>query len=140
MDYVFEVSGKHTERPQLLPTLQEQVERLGGSLAWIADEYAGYGRRVRSSRFVIEIRFPHEAISGAATFVSEVATTRGRRKARIDSIFREPSCMLYRSPALGHPECVLSSSPPRNGRQRHPPGVYSDEDGALIAAIAQHLG
>jgi len=107
-------------------------------MSWDAEEFAGRGRQIRSSRFVTEIRFSHEAISGAAAFVAEVMTS--MRGVRIDSIFREPATMLYRSRALGRPQCVLSASPPRHGRQRPPPGVYSDEDGVLIAAIARYLG
>ncbi len=139
MDYVIEVSASHTaQQHPLLQTLQEKVERLGGSLSWNAEEYSGRGRQVRSSRSVTEIRFPHEAISGAAQFVGDIVTS--MQGVRIDSIFREPCTMLYRSRALGRPECVLSSSPPRHGRQRPPPGVYSEEDGILVTAIARHLG
>ena len=85
-----------------------------------------------------EIRFPQEAIYGAAELVAEI--TGCRNGLRIDTIFRDPSTILYRSRALGRAECQPSNSPPRCGRQRPPVGVYSDEDGVLIAAIARHLG
>jgi hypothetical protein len=107
-------------------------------MSWEADEFAGRGRQVQASRFVAEVRFPHEAISGAAELVAELASRRSGL--RIDTIFGEPSTMFYRSPALGRPECVLSSSPPRSGRRARPaPGVYSDESGVLVAAIARYL-
>jgi len=140
-DYVFEISGPQRSRTSLLPLLQAQAEELGGTMSWNADEFSGRGRQIRPSRSrcVAEIRFPAEAIYGAAQIIEIIAAA--RNGLRIDSIFCEPATILYRSRALGRPECVASSSPPRCGprvtRSRHLD--TEGEDGPLIAAIARYL-
>ena len=139
MDYVFEVSGSPKSSLQYRDLLESKAEALGGAFSWGAQEFAGRGGRIRSSRVISEIRFPHEAISGAATLVEWIVRALPKRSLRIDSIFYEPSTLLYRSPALGPPECELSSSPPRHGRQRPARGAYSEETGMLIQAIADFL-
>jgi hypothetical protein len=138
MEFVFQISGAHKRRQQQLLVLQEQAERLGGSMSWEAYDFGGRGRQILASRFVAEIRFPHEAISGAAMLVAELS---GKRCGlRIDTIFGEPTTMFYRSPALGRLECVPPSSAPRSGRRARPaPGVYSEDSGVLVAAIAKYL-
>ena len=139
MDYAFEVSGSPKMTMRYKAPLESKVEALGGVCSWNAQEYAGCGRRIRSSRCVFEIRFPHEAISGAAVLIEWIVKALPKRSLRIDSIFYEPSTISYRSPSLGPPECELSSSPPRHGRQRPATGAYSEETGVLVQAIADYL-
>ena len=139
MDYAFEVSGSPKMSLRYKAPLESKVEALGGVCSWNAQEYAGSGRRIQSSRCVFEIKFPHEAISGAAVLIGWIVKALPKRSLRIDSIFYEPSTILYRSPSLGPPECELSSSPPRHGRQRPATGAYSEETGVLVQAIADHL-
>ena len=139
MDYVFEVSGSPKSSLQYRDLLESKAEALGGTFSWDAQEFAGHGRRIRSYRVISEIRFPHEAISGAAALVEWIVRALPKRSLRIDSIFYEPSTILYRSPSLGPVECELSSSPPRHGRQRPARGAYSEETGALAQAIADYL-
>lgn len=139
MDYVFEVSCSPKASLQYKALLETKAEGLGGSLSWNAQEFAGRGRQIRSFRCVLEIRFPHEAISGAVALIEWLARALPKRTVRIDTIFYEPSTVLYRSPALGARECELSSSPPRHGRQRPAKGAYSEETGPLVQAIADYL-
>jgi hypothetical protein len=121
--------------------LQEQAAEFGGTLSWEADEFAGRGRQIRPSRSrcVAEIRFPAEAIYGAAQMIEMIASA--RNGLRIDSIFCEPSTILYRSRALGRPECIAASSPPRCRPRitRTRAQDMESEDGPLIAAIARYL-
>ena len=139
MDYVFEVSSSPKMSLRYKEALESKVASIGGTITWNAQEFVGSGRRIHSSRCVCEIRFPFEAISGAAAFIEWIVKALPKRSLRIDSIFYEPSTLLFRSPALGPPDCEVSSSPPRHGRQRPPRGVYSEETGVLTKAIADFL-
>jgi len=140
-DYVFQISGPQKARTSLLPMLQEQATEYGGTLSWDADEFAGQGRQIRPSRSrcVAEIRFPAEAIYGATQMIEIIAAA--RNGLRIDTIFCEPSTILYRSRALGRPECVAASSPPQCSPRitRTLAHDMESEDGPLIAAITRYL-
>jgi hypothetical protein len=140
MDYVFEVSGTPKSGQQYLPLLEDKVEELGGTISWDAQDLSGCGRRIQSSRCVVEVRFPNEAILSAISLIQYIVTALPKRTLRIDSIFYEPSTLLFRSRSLGPPECVISSSPPKHGKQRPARGVNGDDAlGPLVQAISEYL-